>query len=174
MTKRQFIVDEENEVLNELKEYNEITPIEDLGILEEKDFLDKEYYETLLQYREMKKYLKEQKNEFVDKFLSYVDYQSYAIQTHKQEIDHMFEEFLMDKEEIRKKDLEREREENENNFKKRITIIKKEEKTRKNILDEYSRLKDTLKFKEDEFKRLRKPYEQHDKKKKLKQLNKIQ
>ena len=61
VTKRQFIIDEENEVLNELKEYNEITPIEDLGILEEKDFLDKEYYETLHQYREMKKYLKEQK-----------------------------------------------------------------------------------------------------------------
>ena len=38
VTKRQFIIDEENEVLNELKEYNEITPIEDLGILEEKDF----------------------------------------------------------------------------------------------------------------------------------------
>ena len=38
-TKRQFIIDEENEVLNELKEYNEITPIEDLGILEENDFL---------------------------------------------------------------------------------------------------------------------------------------
>ena len=73
----------------------------------------------------------------------------------------MFEEFLMDKEEIRKNDLEREREENENNFKKRITIIEKEEKKRKNILDEYGRLKDTLKFKEDEFKRLRKPYEQH-------------
>ena len=67
----------------------------------------------------------------MDKFLSYVDYQSYAVQTHKQEIDHMFEEFLMDKEEIRKKDLEREREENENNFKKRITIIEKEEKKRK-------------------------------------------
>ena len=61
VTKRQFIIDEENEVLNELKEYNEITPIEDLGILEEKDFLDKEYYETLHQYSEMKKYLKEQK-----------------------------------------------------------------------------------------------------------------
>ena len=61
VTKQQFIVDEENEVLNELKEYNEITPIEDLGISEEKDFLDKEYYETLHQYREMKKYLKEQK-----------------------------------------------------------------------------------------------------------------
>ena len=56
---------------------------------------------------------------------------SYAVQTHKQEVDHMFEEFLMDKEEIRKKDLEREREENENNFKKRITIIEKEEKKRK-------------------------------------------
>ena len=83
----------------------------------------------------------------------------------------MFEEFLMDKEEIRKKDLEREREENGNNFKKRITIIEKEEKKRKNILEEYSRLKDTLKFKEDELKR---PYEQHDKKKKLKQLNKNQ
>ena len=41
VTKRQFITDEENEVLNELKEYNEITPIEDLGILEKKDFLDK-------------------------------------------------------------------------------------------------------------------------------------
>ena len=67
------------------------------------DFLDKEYYETLHQYREMKKYLKEQKNEFVDKFLSYVDYQSYAVQTHKQEIDHMFEEFLMDKEEREKR-----------------------------------------------------------------------
>ena len=36
--KRQFNVDEENEVLNELNEYNEITPIEDLGMLEEKDF----------------------------------------------------------------------------------------------------------------------------------------
>ena len=74
---------------------------------------------------------KNKKNEFVDKFLSYVDYQSYAVQTHKQEIDHMFEEFLMDKQEIRKKDLEREREENENNFKKRITIIEKEEKKEK-------------------------------------------
>ena len=99
VTKRQYIIDEENEVLNELKEYNDIIPIEDLGILEEKDVLDKEYYETLHQYREMKKYLKEQNNEFVNKFLSYVDYQSYAVQTHKQEIDHMFEEFLMDKEE---------------------------------------------------------------------------
>ena len=58
VTKRQVIIDEENEVLNELKEYIEITPIEDLGILEETDLLDKEYYETLLQYREMKKYLK--------------------------------------------------------------------------------------------------------------------
>ena len=56
VTKRQFIIDEENEVLNEL---NEITPIEDLGILEENDFLDEESYETLHQ-REMKKYLKEQ------------------------------------------------------------------------------------------------------------------
>ena len=37
-TKRQFIIDEEDEFLNELKEYNEITPIEDLGILEENDF----------------------------------------------------------------------------------------------------------------------------------------
>ena len=37
VTKRQFIIDED-EVLNELKEYNEITPIEDLRILEEKDF----------------------------------------------------------------------------------------------------------------------------------------
>ena len=164
VSKRQFIIDEEDEFLKELKEYNEITPIEDLGILEEKDFLDKKYYETLHQYREMKKYLKEQNNEFVNKFLSYVDYHSYAVQIHKKEIDHMFEEFLMDKEEIRKNDLEREREENENNFKKRITIIEKEEKKRKNILDEYGRLKDTLKFKEDEFKRLRKPYEQHDKK----------
>ena len=78
----------------------------------------------------MKKYLKEQNNEFVNKFLSYVDYQSYAVQIHKKEIDHMFEEFLMDKEEIRKNDLEREREENENSFKKRITIIEKEEKKR--------------------------------------------
>ena len=112
----------------------------------------------------MNKYLKEQNNEFVNKFLSYVDYQSYAVQTHKQGIDHMFEEFLMDKDEIRKNDLEREREENENNFKNRIKIIEKEEKKRKNILEEYNRLKDTLKFKEDEFKRLRKPYEQHDKK----------
>ena len=42
--------------MKELKEYNEITPIEEFGILEEKDFLDKEYYETLQQYREMKKY----------------------------------------------------------------------------------------------------------------------
>ena len=39
----------------------------------------------------------------MDKFLSYVSYQSYAVQTHKQEIDHMFEELLMDKEETRKK-----------------------------------------------------------------------
>jgi len=169
VTKRQFIIDEENEVLKELKEYNEITPIEEFGILEEKDFLDKEYYETLHQYRELKKYLKDQKNEFVDQFLSYVDYQSYAVQMHKQEIDHMFVEFLLDKEEIRKKDLSREREENENNFKKRITITEKEEKKRKNILDEYIRLQDTLMSKEDEFKRLRNPYEQHDKKKKLKQ-----
>ena len=61
VTKRQIIIDEEDGFLKELKEYNEITPIEDLGILEEKDFLDKEYYETLHQYREMKKYLKEQK-----------------------------------------------------------------------------------------------------------------
>ena len=131
VTKRQFIIDEENEVLKELKEYNEITPIEELGILEAKDFLEKEQYERLHQYREMKKYLKDQKNEFVYKFLSYVDYQSYAVQTHKQEIDHMFDEFLLDKEEIRKKDLAREREENENNFKKRITITEKEEKKRK-------------------------------------------
>ena len=76
VSKRQFIIDEEDKFLNELKEYNEITPIEDIGILEEKDFLDKEYYEILHQYREMKKYLKEQNNEFVNKFLSYVDYQS--------------------------------------------------------------------------------------------------
>ena len=67
----------------------------------------------------------------MDKFLSYVDYHSYAVQTHKQEIDHMFEEFLMDKEEIRKNDLEREREENENNFKKRITIIEKKRTKKK-------------------------------------------
>ena len=56
VTKRQFIIDEENEVLKELKEYNEITPVEELGILEAKDFLDKKYYEILHQYREMKKY----------------------------------------------------------------------------------------------------------------------
>ena len=73
----------------------------------------------------------------------------------------MFEEFLMDKDEIRKKI------QNENE--KKMKIISKRELQllkykRKNILDEYSRLKDTLKFKEDEFKRLRKPYEQHDKK----------
>ena len=51
-------------------------------------------------------------------------------------------------------------------------MIKNRREKKKNILEEYNRLKGTLKFKEDEFKRLRKPYEQHDKKKKLKQLNK--
>ena len=33
VSKRQLIIDEEDEFLKELKEYNEITPIEDLGIL---------------------------------------------------------------------------------------------------------------------------------------------
>ena len=40
----------------------------------------------------------------------------------------MIEEWLMDKEEFRIKDLERERVESEDNFKKRIAIIEKEEK----------------------------------------------
>ena len=45
--------------------------------------------------------------------------------------------------------------------------MKKKRKKEKNILEEYNRLKDTLKFKEDEFKILRKPHEQHDKKKEI-------
>ena len=48
--------------------------------------------------------------------------------------------------------------------KNELQLLKKKRKKEKNILDEYNRLKDTLKFKEDEFKRLREPYEQHDKK----------
>ena len=115
LTKRIIIIDEESRIINQLKDlqYEEVTPVELLGKLEEKDFLDEDYYETLTKYRELVKYLKEQKNEFADKFLSYIDYQSYAVQTHKQEIDHMFDEFLTERESIRKEDLERERRENE-------------------------------------------------------------
>ena len=128
----------------ESRENPEIIDIESLGRLEEKDFMDEEFYNQYKKYRDLIEYLKNVPDALTQSLINEIQERKYDLQQSKKELDDQLEEFQKERRNIEIKDVKRIMAEIDKVREKQGKTEDKEERNRLRLYDEYARGVDTI------------------------------
>ena len=122
------------------KREHEVIPIEQLQILESKDYYDFEYYEKYKEFIDYVSQLEQHQEEFLNSFFEYIKAHEDALNIYKQEVNEMYIQFGFAVKATHQKEVAQKQRRLQSEPEERQAVLDEEEALRRDIDDEHNRL----------------------------------